>query len=94
MNLKEMTKEEIIALVGKKRLEIIELIENIDNQTNFECYGTLAIGVENDEATEAVGGVYGRSFDIAQLYANDKDMMTILAQAALFRRFMGDKHDN
>ncbi|MFF7217937.1 DUF2482 family protein [Mammaliicoccus sciuri] len=93
MNLKEMTTEEIIELVGKKRSEIIELIESIHEQTDLDCYGTIIIGVEDkDKKVYAHGGGSGNIIDIAKLY-NANDGLMSIANAAFIHKIVTGVND-
>ena len=86
MNLKEMTTEEIAELVGKKRIEIMELIENIEEQTELKCYGTLVVAVEDkNKDIHIFGGGSGGILEIAKLYKTSEILMAI-ANAAVFHK--------
>ena len=94
MNLKEMTTEEIVELVGKKRLEIIELIESIKEQTDLDCYGTIIIGVKNEEKNvHAIGGGSGGLLDIAELFNTSDGLMSIANVICVHNACKGDRHD-
>lgn len=94
MNLKEMSKEEIIELVGKKRSEIMEIIESIKKQTDLDCYGTIIIGVEDkDKKVYAQGGGSGNILDIAKLYNTNDGLMSI-ANAAFFHKILTSDEDD
>lgn len=94
MNLKEMTTKEIVKLVGKKRLEIIELIESIDEHKDLKCYGTIVIGVkEEDKIIHAFGGGSGNILDIAKLYNTNDGLMSI-ANAAFFHKILTSDEDD
>lgn len=94
MKLKEISTEEILELVGKKRLEIMELIENIDEQTGLKCYGTIIIDVENkDKSVYSFGGGSGGILDIAKLFNSNSGLMSIVNIAFFHNACKGDQHD-
>lgn len=70
-NIRSMSQTELSDLIADKASEIQELIEQIDENTQFEAFGTCIYGVldKEEEEEEAVAGftLYGRTIDIAQI---------------------------
>lgn len=72
--LKELNQAELRSKLSEKVSEIHELIEQIDEQTEFEAYGTILYGVENNDEVHAGGSLYGSAIDIARIINNSDEL--------------------
>lgn len=77
MNLKEMSKEEIRQTIEQMGNSFQELLNNINEQTNFKAQGILVAGVE--DKNEVVGhiAINGSYQDISEMFTNDKNLKRI-----------------
>lgn len=68
-NIRSMSQTELRDLIADKASELHGLIEQIDENTQFEAFGTCIYGVMDKEEDGAVAGftLYGRTIDIAHI---------------------------
>lgn len=73
-NIRSMSQTELRDLIADKASELHGLIEQIDENTQFEAFGTIIYGVLDKEEDGAVAGftLYGRTIDIAQIIRRDE----------------------
>lgn len=75
-NIQSMSQTELRDLISEKASELHGLIEQIDENTQFEAFGTNIYGVVDKEKEEdgAVAGftLYGRTIDIAQVIRREE----------------------
>lgn len=68
-NIHGMSQTELRDLISEKASELHGLIEQIDENTQFEAFGTCIYGVTDKEEDGAVAGysLYGKPIDVAQI---------------------------
>ena len=79
MTLKDLNQEELQAKVREKATELHELIAQIDEETEFEAYGTILCGIEENGSVKAIGTQYGAPVDIAQVIINSEELADLKA---------------
>lgn len=72
--LKGLNQTELQAKVKEKVTELHELIVQIDEETEFEAYGTVLYGIEENSSVKAGGTQYGAAVDIAQVLINSYEL--------------------
>lgn len=75
--LKGLNQSELQEKVREKATELHELIEQIDEETEFEAYGTILYGIEEGSSVKAGGTQYGAAIDIAQVLLNSEELDTL-----------------
>ena len=82
-NIRSMSQTELRDLIADKASELHGLIEQIDENTQFEAFGTSIYGVKDKSEGEAIAGftLYGRTIDIAQIIKREE--LTHLQMAVL-----------
>lgn len=94
-NIRGMSQTELRDLIADKASEIQGLIEQIDENTQFEAFGTCIYGVLDKEEEEgAVAGftLYGRTIDIAQIIRRKE--LTHLQMAVIMLISETEKEDD
>lgn len=72
--LKGLSQTELQAKISEKVVELHELIVQIDEETEFEAFGTVLYGIEDNGSVKAGGTQYGSAVDIAQVLTNSEDL--------------------
>lgn len=75
--LKGLNQAELQAKISDKVVELHELIVQIDEETEFEAFGTVLYGIEDNGHVQAGGTQYGSAVDIAQVLVNSDELDTI-----------------
>lgn len=71
---KGLNQNELQAKVSEKLTELHELITQIDEETEFEAYGTALFGINDNGSVKAGGIQYGAAVDIAQVLTNSPEL--------------------
>lgn len=74
MTLENLSQSELQSKVSEKMTELHELIIQIDEETEFEAFGTVLFGIEENGEVLAVGTQYGSAVDIAQVLINSEEL--------------------
>lgn len=72
--LKGLSQSELQAKISEKVIEIHELIAQIDEETDFEAFGTVLYGIEDSGHVLAGGTHYGTAVDVAQVLTNSDEL--------------------
>lgn len=72
--LKGLSQSELQAKIAEKVVEIHELIVQIDEETEFEAFGTVLYGIGGNGEVLAGGTQYGAAVDIAQVLTNSAEL--------------------
>lgn len=72
--LKDLNQRELQSKVSEKVTELHELIAQIDEETEFEAFGTVLYGIEENGSVKAGGTQYGAAVDIAQVLINSEEL--------------------
>lgn len=72
--LKGLNRSELQAKISEKVVELHELIAQIDEETEFEAFGTVLYGIEDNGHVGAGGTQYGTAVDIAQVLINSDEL--------------------
>lgn len=75
--LKGLNQSELQSKVSEKVTELHELIVQIDEETEYEAYGTILYGIEQNSEVKAGGTQYGAAIDIAQVLLNSEELDTL-----------------
>lgn len=92
-NIRSMSQSELRDLIADKASELQGLIEQIDENTQFEAFGASIYGVK-DKKEEAVAGftLYGRTMDIARIIKRKE--LTHLQMAVIMLLSETEKEDD
>ncbi|MDW4489081.1 DUF2482 family protein [Staphylococcus saprophyticus] len=77
MTLENLNQSELQAKISEKVAELHELIMQIDEETEFEAFGTVLYGINDNDHVLAGGTQYGAAVDIAQLLTNSEELEDI-----------------
>lgn len=72
--LKGLSQAELQEKITGKVVELHELIAQIDEETEFEAYGTVLYGINDNDTVKAGGTQYGTAVDIAQVLTNTDEL--------------------
>lgn len=72
--LKGLSQSELQAKISDKAVELHELIVQIDEETEFEAFGTVLYGIEDNGHVQAGGTQYGTAVDVARVLINSDEL--------------------
>jgi hypothetical protein len=75
--LKGLNQKELQGMIAEKVTDLHELIVQIDEETEYEVYGTIMYGIEYNGKVDAGGTQYGSAVDIAQVLINSEELSSI-----------------
>lgn len=94
-NVKTLSQEQLIETLKEKSKELHGLIELINNDTDFECYGVSAFGVEDSEHEVSGGGsIIGNTLNIANLMNSSDELNEVVTAAFLIELGILEEEDD
>ncbi|WP_410540698.1 DUF2482 family protein [Staphylococcus aureus] len=96
-NYKDMTQEELRDLLSEKNEELFELVNEINNETEFDILLFSTVGVSNGDSTSSSHCALGDIVGLANLLNNENDYHDIANVIEMYKlqKLLGidDKED-